>query len=71
MIRAIFIGDTRFNQCNVFEYNAETKKFHMINDPVISYPFDAVLSDKDFLIFLTDGKSAFQVETKNRNKDLI
>ena len=66
MIRAIYIGDVRFNECNVFEYNGETKMFHMINDKEISYPFEVVMSDKDFIVFITDGESAFQVEVKNR-----
>lgn len=71
MIRAIYTGDVRFDVCNVFEYNSETKKFHMINDKEINYPFEAVLSDKDFIVFVTDGESVFQVEVKNRNLSII
>ena len=66
VIRAIYTGDVIFNECNVFEYNSETKSFHMINDKEISYPFEAVMSDKNFIVFITDGESAFQVEVKNR-----
>ncbi|MEK4029289.1 MULTISPECIES: hypothetical protein [Bacillaceae] len=67
MIRAIYTGDVRYNECNVFEYDNETKMFHMINDKEISYHFDVVMNDKDFIVFVTDGETAYQVEIKNRN----
>ena len=43
----------------------------MINDKEINYTFEAVLSDKDFIVFVTDGESVFQVEVKNRNLSII
>jgi hypothetical protein len=67
VLRAIFVGDVRFNECNVFEYNSESKQFHMINDTEINYSFEAVMSDSDFIKFVTDGDIVFQVETKTKN----
>ncbi|WP_050183901.1 hypothetical protein [Domibacillus robiginosus] len=67
MLRAIYIGDIRFNECNVFEYDNDTKKFHMVNDREISYDFEVVMGDADFIIFATNGEIAFQLEVKNRN----
>lgn len=71
MIRAIFTGDTRYNECNVFEYNNTTKHFHMIKSQEVSYSFDIVMSDKDFIVFVTDGDSSFQVDVINRNLNLL
>ncbi|MDK2600793.1 hypothetical protein QO179_25175 [Bacillus stercoris] len=65
MLRAIFIGDVRDNQCNVFEYNQETKHFEMINDPDFSYPFDAVMLDPEFIIFAVEGESCYRLEVQN------
>lgn len=66
MIRAIYVGDVRFNECNVFEYDTKTKSFHMINDEEVCYSFESVMNNKDFIIFVSNGDIAFQVEVKNR-----
>ncbi|MDW0109528.1 hypothetical protein [Sporosarcina aquimarina] len=50
-IRAIFIGDVRFDQCPVFELNNETNYFEMILDKEIRYEKAVVEEDDDFLIF--------------------
>ena len=64
LLKAIYIGDVRFDECNVFEYDNDTKKFHMIN---VSYDFEAVMSDTDFILFAADGENTFQLEVKNRS----
>ncbi|WP_026907169.1 hypothetical protein [Paucisalibacillus globulus] len=66
MIRAIYTGDVRFNECNVFEYDNQTKMFQMINDKEIAYSFETVMEDEDFIIFLTNGDVVYQMDTKNR-----
>ncbi|WP_301107453.1 hypothetical protein [Sporosarcina sp.] len=50
-IRAIFIGDVRFDQCPVFELNNETNYFEMIIDKECKYEKVVVEEDDDFLIF--------------------
>ena len=50
-IRAIFIGDVRFDQCPVFELNTETNYFEMIIDKEIKYEKVVVEEDEEFLIF--------------------
>lgn len=50
-IRAIFIGDVRFNQCPVFELNNATNYFEMIIDKEFKYEREVVEEDEDFLIF--------------------
>ncbi|MEK5068532.1 hypothetical protein [Sporosarcina sp. FSL K6-1508] len=50
-IRAIFIGDVRFDQCPVFELNNETNYFEMIIDKEFRYDKEVVEEDEDFLIF--------------------
>ncbi|PID16709.1 hypothetical protein CSV63_02140 [Sporosarcina sp. P34] len=50
-IRAIFIGDVRFDQCPVFELNNETNYFEMIIDKEIRYEKVVVEEDEEFLIF--------------------
>lgn len=49
--RAIYIGDMRFNECNVFELDKEADDFVMINDTEIRYSIKAVMGDTDFLVF--------------------
>lgn len=50
-IRAVFIGDVRFDQCPVFELNAETDYFEMVIDKEIRYEKVVVEEDEDFLVF--------------------
>ncbi len=50
-IRAIFIGDVRFDQCPVFELNNETNYFEMLIDKEMRYEKEVVEEDDDFLIF--------------------
>ncbi|PID05266.1 MULTISPECIES: hypothetical protein [unclassified Sporosarcina] len=50
-VRAIFIGDVRFDQCPVFELNTETNYFEMIIDKEIKYEKVVVEEDEEFLIF--------------------
>lgn len=50
-IRAIYIGDVRFDSCPVFELNTETHQFVMISDNEFTYDDLTVYDDKDFLVF--------------------
>jgi len=50
-VRAIFIGDVRFDQCPVFELNSETNYFEMIIDKEFRYLKEVVEEDDDFLVF--------------------
>ncbi|MEK4627744.1 hypothetical protein MKZ17_06000 [Solibacillus sp. FSL R7-0682] len=50
-IRAIFIGDVRFDECPVFELNIESNYFEMIIDKEIRYKKEVVIKDDDFIIF--------------------
>lgn len=50
-IRAIYIGDVRFDSCPVFELNTETNQFVMLSDNDFRYDDLAVYDDKDFLVF--------------------
>lgn len=55
-IRAIYIGDVRFDQCSVFELDTETNSFEMINDKIVSYVKEVVYKDDDFIVFEYDKK---------------
>ncbi|TKI47878.1 hypothetical protein [Lysinibacillus tabacifolii] len=50
-IRAIYIGDVRFDQCPVFELNVETNYFEMLIDKEFRYEKEVVEEDHDFLVF--------------------
>lgn len=50
-IRAIYIGDVRFDVCPVFELNEENGYFEIINDKEFRYDKNSVYEDNDFLIF--------------------
>jgi hypothetical protein len=71
LLRAIHTADVRFNECNVFEYDQKSNRFHMINEKEISYPFDAVMNDRDFIVFVTDGReegSCYRMQNQNVNE---
>lgn len=57
-IRAIYIGDVRFDVCLVFELNFETNYFEMIKDNEIKYEKECVYEDSDFLIFEVENDDA-------------
>ena len=57
-IRAIYIGDVRFDVCPVFELNFETNYFKMIKDNEIKYEKECVYEDSDFLIFEVENDDA-------------
>lgn len=50
-IRAIYIGDVRFDFCPVFELDEDTEEFIMLSDKEFRYDKDAVYEDEDFLVF--------------------
>lgn len=49
-VRAIYIGDVRFDQCPVFELNSETNYFEMLIDKEFRYEKECVEEDDNFLI---------------------
>ena len=61
-MRAIYIGDVRFDQCPVFELNTDTNYFEMIIDKEIRYEKEVVEEDEDFLIFLVEDDHATLIE---------
>lgn len=61
-IRAIYIGDVRFDECPVFELNNETGWFVMLRDNEIKYEKDCVYEDDDFLIFIVENDLAKMIE---------
>lgn len=61
-VRAIFIGDVRFDQCPVFELNNETDYFEMIGDPELKYLREVVEEDDGFLIFDIENDEATLIE---------
>lgn len=61
-IRAIYIGDVRFDQCPVFELNMETNYFEMLIDKEFRYEKECVEEDDDFLIFTVENDRAVLVE---------
>ncbi|MEK3981511.1 hypothetical protein MKY37_21100 [Psychrobacillus sp. FSL K6-2836] len=61
-IRAIFIGDVKFDQCPVFELNNETNYFEMLIDKVMRYEKEVVEEDNDFLIFEIEKDIAKLIE---------
>lgn len=63
-IRAIYIGDVRFNECPVFELNDETGWFIMLKDNEIRYEKDCVYEDDDFLVFSVDNDLAKLIDKR-------
>lgn len=61
-IRAIFIGDVRYDQCSVFELNNETNYFEMLIDKEMKYEKEVVEEDDDFLIFEIEKDIAALIE---------
>ena len=57
-IRAIFIGDVRFDQCTVFELNTDTNYFEMLIDKEFRYAKELVEEDDDFLVFVVENDIA-------------
>ena len=53
-IRAIYIGDVRFNQCPVFELNTDTNYFEMLIDKEFRYEEEVVEEDDEFLVFVVE-----------------
>lgn len=49
-IRAIYLGDLRFDNCGVFELNEKTGNYEMLSCKDIRYPKECVEEDTDFII---------------------
>lgn len=54
-IRAIYIGDVRFDTCPVFELNQKTGWFEMLEDRSFRYEKDVVDNDDEFLVFCVNN----------------
>jgi len=66
--RAIYIGDVRFNECNVFELNYDTNNYEMLNDKEFRYTKEVVENDNEWLVFeVTRGKKEIDVIAKLAN----
>ena len=61
-IRAIYIGDVRFDQCPVFELNMKTNYFEMLIDKEMRYEKECVEEDDDFLVFIVENDIATLIE---------
>ena len=57
-IRAIYIGDVRFDQCPVFELNNDTNYFEMLIDKEFRYEKEVVEEDDEFLVFVVENDIA-------------
>lgn len=57
-MRAIYIGDVRFDQCPVFELNTETNYFEMLLDKEFRYEKEVVEQDEEFLVFTVHNDRA-------------
>ncbi len=55
-IRAIFIGDVRYDQCPVFELNVKTNLFEMLIDRDFKYEKEVVMQDDQFLVFTIENE---------------
>ena len=70
-IRAIYIGDVRFDSCPVFELNTETNQFVMISDSEFIYDDLTVYDDKDFLVFEVYKESSDNTDDEDFEDDEI
>lgn len=52
-IRAIYIGDVRFDACPVFELK-ENDRFEMLEDAEAQYEKEMIENDEDWLVFEVD-----------------
>ena len=61
--RAVYIGETRYKQCPVFELDKIDKKFKMIDDIDFVYDVEAILCDSDWLVFRIEyDEKIFNIE---------
>lgn len=57
--RAIYIGDTRFDSCPMFEKNEKTGDYEMLIDKEIRYSIEAVEEEgSGFIVFEIDNNVA-------------
>lgn len=63
-IRAIYIGDVRFDQSPVFEYDKATNEFMMLIDHEFSYSLEIVENDPDFIIFLIEKNKVTKISKR-------
>ncbi|MGE5329839.1 MAG: hypothetical protein ACM3UU_12095 [Ignavibacteriales bacterium] len=62
-VRAIFIGDVRFDECPVFELNEQNGYFEMLKDKDFRYEKQYVIEDKDFITFVIENDVARVTKT--------
>ncbi len=61
-VRAIYIGDIRFDECPVFQLDESTNMFVMLRDSEFKYDKEVVLEDPDFLVFKVKNDHATLVD---------
>ena len=66
-IRAIYIGDVRFDQCPVFELNTDTNYFEMLIDKEFRYEKEVVEEDDEFLVFVVENDIATVIKEQLPN----
>jgi len=64
-IRAIYIGDVRYNECPVFELDKKTGMFEMLKDKEFRYGIDSVRNDPDFLVFAVENEEASMISKED------
>lgn len=69
-VRAIYIGDVRFDAVMLFEYNKVDDMFIMldlddVDNSEFRYPSDAILEDDDWLLF------QIEEDRKGKNEEVV
>lgn len=62
-IRAIYIGDVKYDNCPIFELNNETKEFEMLENKSFKYDSN-IIEDDDYWLF-------FEVDIEEKDAKLI
>ena len=57
-ISAVYLGESKCDECRVFELNEQTNNFEMLKDKEVKYKKERVEEDKDFLVFKIDDDKA-------------
>lgn len=63
MLKAIYIGDINFYQAPVFTYDENKNEFM---HEQLSYHYEIVMNDKDWLVFTVGGDKVYPIFNMNR-----
>lgn len=70
MLRAIHVGDVLNPNCPVFEYNPNTRNFHMIEDEEMEYEYEKVIDSHEWIVFsISEGGVAMLDNSKFFTKE--